>query len=159
MILSNFKAFPRIGRLVGIDWGARRTGIAVTDESREFVFARAPIVLNDAFALVRAVVEFVRTEKIAGIVIGLPLRTDGTESETTVQVREFANALAGATDVPIVFVDEALSSSEAQGQMGRVRVREIKEKLDSESARVILENAIALMKRDSAPRGIRGVQA
>lgn len=147
MILSNFKAFPRIGRLVGIDWGARRTGIAVSDDGREFVFARAPIVSNDATELVRAVVEFVRTEKIAGIVIGLPLRTDGTESKTTARVREFADCLAHETDAPIVFVDETLSSSEAQGQMGRVRVREIKEKLDSESARVILENAIALMGR------------
>ena len=147
MILGNFKAFNTPGRMIGIDWGARRTGIAVTDESREFVFARAPIVSNGGAELVRAVVELVRAEKIVGIVIGLPLRTDGTESQTTARVREFTNALAVATDVPIMFVDETLSSTEAQGQMGRVRRADIKEKLDSESARLILENAIALMGR------------
>ncbi len=149
MILSNFKVFPRVGRLVGIDWGARRTGIAVTDDGREFVFARAPIVSNGGAELVRAVVELVRTEKIAGIVIGLPLRMDGTESETTARVRAFADALSHETDTPIIFIDETLSSSEAQGQMGRVRRADIKEKLDSNAARVILENAIALLNRNN----------
>ena len=147
MILSNFKVFPRVGRLVGIDWGARRTGIAVTDDGREFVFARAPIVSNGGAELVRAVVELVRTEKIVGIVIGLPLRMNGTDSETTARVRAFADALSHETDTPIIFIDETLSSSEAQGQMGRVRRADIKEKLDSNAARVILENAIALMGR------------
>ena len=147
MILDDFKVFPRDGRLIGIDWGARRTGVAVSDESREFVFARAPIVSRDAAELVRAVLELVRAEKIVGIVIGLPLRMDGTESETTGRVRAFADALAHETDVPIIFIDETLSSTEAQGQMGRVRRADIKEKLDSNAARVILENAIALMGR------------
>lgn len=149
MILSNFKVFPRVGRLVGIDWGARRTGIAVTDDGREFVFARVPIVSNGGAELVRAVVELVRTEKIVGIVIGLPLRMNGTDSETTARVRAFADALSHETDTPIIFIDETLSSSEAQGQMGRVRVRDIKEKLDSNAARVILENAIALLNRNN----------
>jgi len=147
MILDDFKVFPRDGRLIGIDWGARRTGVAVSDESREFVFARAPIVSRDASELVRAVAELVVAEKVVGIVIGLPLRMDGSESETTVAVREFADALAVATDVPIIFIDETLSSAAAQEQMSRVRRADIKEKLDSNAARVILENAIDLVSR------------
>ena len=147
MILDDFKVFPRDGRLIGIDWGARRTGVAVSDESREFVFVRAPIVSRNAAELVRAVAELIISEKVVGIVIGLPLRTDGSESDTTKMVREFADALAGATDVPIIFIDETLSSMAAAEQMGRATVREIKEKLDSDAARVILENAIAMMGR------------
>ena len=49
--------------------------------------------------------------------------------------------------MPIIFIDETLSSMSAQEQMGRIRRSDIKEKLDSNSARVILENAIAMMKR------------
>jgi len=147
MILDDFKVFPRDGRLIGIDWGARRTGVAVSDESREFVFARAPIVSRDAAELVRAVAKLIISEKVVGIVIGLPLRTDGSESDTTKMVREFADALATATDVPIIFIDETLSSAVAQEQMGRVRRADIKEKLDSNSARLILENAIDLVSR------------
>lgn len=147
MILGDFKVFPRIGRLIGIDWGARRTGIAISDETRKFVFARDPIVMKKSDELVDKILNLVRAEKIAGIVIGLPLRTDGSESDTTKMVREFAESLATATDTPIIFIDETLSSTAAQEEMGRVRVRDIKEKLDSNAARLILENAIALMGR------------
>ncbi len=147
MILGDFKVFPRIGRLIGIDWGARRTGIAISDETRKFVFARDPIVMKKSDELVDKILNLVRAEKIAGIVIGLPLRTDGSESDTTKMVREFAESLATATDTPIIFIDETLSSTAAQEEMGRVRVRDIKEKLDSNAARLILENAIAMMGR------------
>ena len=50
-------------------------------------------------------------------------------------------------DLPIVFIDESFSSVNAQEDMGKVRVKDIKQCLDSESARVILENAIAIIKR------------
>ena len=147
MILSNFKVFNASGRLIGIDWGARRTGVAVSDADRSIVFARAPIVSANSGDLINAVLDIVNAEKIVGIVIGLPLRTNGAESETTAMVRAFASELAQRTDVPIMFIDETLSSSAAQEQMGRVRRSDIKEKLDSNAARVILENAIAMMKR------------
>lgn len=147
MILSNFKVFPRTGRLIGIDWGARRTGIAVSDDLHEFVFVREPIVSRNNDELVCAVVNLVNAEKLVGIVVGLPLRMDGTDSETTARVRAFAGALAGATDIPIIFIDETLSSTAAQEQMGRVRRTDIKEKLDSNAACVILENAIAMINR------------
>ena len=147
MILPDFKDFPRTGRIIGIDWGARRTGVAITDENREFVFVREPIVVANGSDLVGVVTDLICAEQVCGIVIGLPLRMDGSESETTKQVREFATDLAGWVDLPICFIDETLSSSAAQESMGRVRVRDIKEKLDSESARVILENAIAIINR------------
>ena len=93
------------------------------------------------------IVQIAKDERVSGIVIGLPLRTDETESETTKTVREFADVLAAATDIPIIFIDETLSSAAAQEEMGRVRPRDIKEKLDSNAARVILENAIAMLNR------------
>ena len=147
MILADFKAFPRSGRIIGIDWGARRVGVAVSDESRTFVFARPVINLgwgDDVAALVACVAG---DECAVGIVVGLPLYPDGAESDTTKMVREFVDALSQKTDLPIVMVEENLTSVTAQESMGRVRVRDIKERLDSESARVILENAIALINR------------
>lgn len=147
MILPDFKDFPTYGRIIGLDWGARRTGVAITDESRSFVFVREPIVSKNSDDLQGRLVSLIKDERVAGIVIGLPLRTDGTESDTTKNVRNFANLLAEKTDIPICFLDETLSSAEAQESMGRVRVRDIKQKLDSEAARVILENAIAIIKR------------
>ena len=147
MILSDFKALEKKGRLLGIDWGARRTGIAVSDESREFVFAREPVLAENFDDQVDNILGLLESEKIVGVVLGLPLRMDGGDSDTTIAVRAFAQKLSDRTNVPIVFLDETLSSAEAQGQMGRVRPHEIKEKLDSQAARVILENAIAIIKR------------
>ena len=148
MILPDFKAFPRTGRIVGIDWGAARTGVVVADASREFVFTRPAIVVSRAGAdLPRVVAELARAENAVGIVVGLPLYADGTESDTTARVRNFINALANQTDLPICTIDESYSSISAQDDMGRIRRDDIKQKLDSESARVILENAIALIRR------------
>ena len=147
MILPNFKDFPISGRIIGVDWGVRRTGIAISDENREFVFVHEPIISKNANDLIDKLVELIVAERVSGVVIGLPLYMDGTESDTTVMVRTFANDLAKQIDIPICFLDETLSSASAQESMGRVRVRDIKQKLDSESARVILENAISVMKR------------
>ena len=148
MILPNFKAFPAKGTLIGIDWGARRTGVAVSDPTREFVFARGAIVAQNSDELIGGIINLLCETGAVGIVIGLPLRIDGTDSETTAQVRNFAGELAHLVDLPIVFVDETLTSTAAQEQMGRVRQADIKKKLDSNSARVILENAIAMIRRN-----------
>ena len=148
MILPDFKAFPRDGRVLGIDWGLRRIGIAVSDPSREFVFVRDAIVVqrgaNNHAVLVADVAQ---SEGVVGIIVGLPVRGDGGASDTTKMVRAFVDELAIQTDLPICMIEENLTSAVAQENMGRVRVCELKEKLDSESARVILENAIAMINR------------
>ncbi len=147
MILPNFKDFPKSGRVIGIDWGARRTGIAITDESREFVFVRPVVVALNSDDLVEKITQIINSENVSGVVVGLPLRMDGTESDTTQNVRAFVSALEKNLDVPICMLDETLSSASAQEDMGRVRRVDIKQKLDSESARVILENALSIIKR------------
>ena len=142
MILPNFKDFVATvkpsGRLMGIDWGAKRTGLAISDESRDFVFPRGAISGNDP---IPEIMSTIASERIVGIVIGLPLWISGAESETTAAVRAFAARLVDDTDTPIVFMDESLTSVEASG-LTRNRL-----KLDSAAAAVILENAIAMMKR------------
>ena len=147
MILPDFKDFPRVGRVMGVDWGARRTGVAVSDPTREFIFTRDAITSRPDECVAPRVADIAGAEKVVGIIIGLPVHSDGTQSETSVAVREFANRLATFTDLPICFIEENLTSITAQEQMGRVRVRDIKQRLDSESARVILENAIAVIRR------------
>lgn len=148
MILSDFKAFPRAGRIMGIDWGAHRTGVAVSDTSREFVFTR-PVILSGrgGVSIAQQIADLARAEKVVGIVFGLPLHADGTESDTSESVRACATELCTYIDLPICFIDEILSSRIAQDNMGRVRVSDIKQNLDSESARVILDNAIAIIRR------------
>lgn len=148
MILSDFKSFPRAGRILGIDWGLRRIGVAVSDPTRQFVFVRDVVfVPGDKAGAAQMVADVAMREGACGIVVGLPLFTDGTESTTTKMVRDFVADLEKKTDLPICLIEENLTSAIAQEEMGRVRVRDLKERLDSESARVILENAIAMINR------------
>ena len=144
MIMPDFKDFPRNGRIIGFDWGARRTGVAISDDAREFVFVRPPIISEN---MAQQMTDLAVAERAVGIVIGLPLRTDGTESATTKMVRAVALQVAEYTNLPIVFVDETLTSATAAEEVGLHKPKEVKEKLDSQSARIILENAIAIIKR------------
>ena len=148
MILPNFNDFPRVGRVLGIDWGARRTGVAVSDASREFVFMRPAILSGQGEkSIARQIADVATRENVVGIVFGLPLRMDGTASDTTDAVRACAAELCTYVDLPIAFIDESLTSVAAQDEMGKVRISDIKRDLDSNAARVILENAIAVIRR------------
>ena len=148
MILPDFKAFPRVGRIIGVDWGARRTGVAVSDASREFVFTRPAILTprgDPSWA--RRVAELAVSETAVGILIGMPVHADGTPSEICDDIRTNAAQVCTYVDLPVCFIEENLTSVAAQESMGKVRRADIKQRLDSEAARVILENAIAVMRR------------
>ena len=135
---------PPRGRLAGIDWGMRRVGIAVTDIERKFAFARNIISAENGNTLSAADITGIFDEnddmkEIAGVIVGLPLYFDGTESETTKKVRMFAEGLAKEKpSMPVAFMDETLSSAEAC-ERGHAN--------DAEAAEVILEDAIAAMQR------------
>ncbi len=148
MILSDYKDFPRPkGRILALDWGQRRCGVAVSDENRDFVFTRPPFYIKTQDELIQNILNIINAEKISGIVIGLPLHADGSDSETTIMVREFAKKLALKTNLPIIFTEENLTSAAAQEEIGRKSIAKIKQELDSVSAKIILENAIAMLKR------------
>ena len=148
MILNNYKNFPRVGRIIGLDWGLRRCGVAISDENRDFVFVRPQINVKSQSDLIDLVISSTQEEGAVGIVVGLPLYSDGSDSETTVRVREFANSLSKKIDLPILFIEENLTSVAAQQELGKTSVAKIKTKLDSYSAKIILENAINLLKRN-----------
>ena len=147
MILSDYKDFPKQGRIIGLDWGLRRCGLAITDENREFVFPRPQLNVKSQDELIKNILNIIAEDRPVGLVIGLPLHADGNDSDTTKLVREFADLLSKQTDLPIIFVEENLTSAAAQEEIGRKSIAKIKQELDSVSAKIILENAIAMLKR------------
>ena len=147
MILSDYKDFPRMGRIIGLDWGLRRCGVAVSDENRGFVFVREQLNIKTQQELIQNILNLIKDDKPVGIVIGLPLHVDGSDSDTTKMVRDFGTLLSKNTKLPIIFIEENLTSSAAQAEIGRKSITKIKQELDSVSAKIILENAIAMLKR------------
>ena len=147
MILSDYKDFPQIGRIIGLDWGLRRCGLAITDGNREFVFPRPQLNVKSQDELIKNILNIIAEDRPVGLVIGLPLHADGNDSDTTKLVRSFAELLSKQTKLPIIFIEENLTSSAAQEELGRKSIAKIKQELDSVSAKIILENAIAMLKR------------
>ncbi len=134
-------------RALGIDHGERRIGIAISDESR--TLARPLTVLHPGGSAraIDAVVELIERAaaeegSVEVIVVGLPMRLDGTANEATARVTAFIAALRRRTPIPIVTEDERLSSREAESRLALFRKdwRARKAMLDAASAAVILQD-------------------
>ena len=135
-------------RTVGLDIGERRIGVAVSDATG--TLARPLGVLQsaglDGDALDIVVREIARLageeDGIGAIVIGLPRRLDGTPTEMTPRVEQFARALGAKTSLPVALQDERLSSREAESRLALRDKdwRSRKAKLDAAAAAIILQD-------------------
>jgi putative Holliday junction resolvase len=135
-------------RIVGLDVGERRIGVAVSDVTG--TLARPLGVLNpsglDADAVQIAADEIARLAReedgVASVVVGLPRRLDGTPTDMTPRVEQFARKLEARTALPVTLQDERLSSREAESRLALTekdwRVR--KRRLDAAAAAVILQD-------------------
>ena len=91
-----------------------------------------------------AIGEMVNQHEVTQVIVGLPFNMDGTESSTTKKVREFTAKLAGRLNVPVFFVDERLTSKQAERAMieGDVRREKRREKIDQVAAALLLKSAL-----------------
>lgn len=125
---------------LGIDHGDARIGIAATDD---FGILAHPVETIDRSKLdaIKRIADLVRLRRCRTLVIGLPLRMDGSEGESAGKVRAFATRLhEQLPDLPIVFVDESLSTSAAAAKLreaGR-KARHQKSVIDQAAAVEIL---------------------
>ena len=99
-------------KYLAIDYGQKRTGIAVSDTS--MAFPRKTILMRTRAAFFEELLALIEAEATDAIVIGLPINLDGEESLTTRQVRNFSKSLARRTTLPLFWMEEALSSYEAE---------------------------------------------
>lgn len=140
-------------RAIGIDHGARRIGVAVSDETK--TLARPMTTLAHSQDDVQAVVDLVAETSKEGavdlVVVGLPRRLDGSPNERTAAVAAFVSALRERISIPVVTEDERLSSREAESRLALFRKswRERKALLDAASAAVILQDYLDRTDSDS----------
>ncbi|MEO9255179.1 MAG: Holliday junction resolvase RuvX [Tepidiformaceae bacterium] len=105
-------------RLLALDAGERRIGVAVSDELGLFAHVRPAIVLGRGVDAVQEVARIVDAEAVAEVVVGLPLSLSGADSEQTASARTFARQLRDHLAIPVTEWDERLSSVEASRTMG-----------------------------------------
>jgi len=128
-------------RILAVDYGGRRTGLAVSDELGITAQGQDTVVVNDEQELPGAVARVARELGAERIVIGLPLNMDGTESEMSVKVRAFGELLVLEIGLPVVFWDERLTSMQAQRVMQELgmKTRRNKHAVDRISATLLLQ--------------------
>jgi putative Holliday junction resolvase len=137
-------------RVLAVDVGARRIGLAISDRSRTLARPLATITVTGADEGVRRVAETIallsaEDDGLATVVVGMPARLDGSPTEQTARAVAFVNALREATGnaaVTITTEDERLTSREAESKLalGERDWRRRKEKLDSAAAAVFLQD-------------------
>ena len=134
-------------RVLGIDVGTRRVGLAISDPTRTLARPLKTLSVSgraDAVARVLIEIEQLGAEEdgLAAIVVGLPARLDGSPGDGTARAAAFVAALATRTSVPIARMDERLTSWEADRRLARNERdwRRRKAQLDAAAAAVILQD-------------------
>jgi len=133
-------------RVLGIDVGQRRIGLAISDPSGTLARPLGTLTVGDHDAVDRVAGEIARLageeDGLAVVVVGMPLRLDGSPDEHAPRVAAFVQALKRRTSIPVVGEDERLTSREAESRLAfRERDwRKRKARLDAAAAAIILQD-------------------
>lgn len=132
------------GRLLSLDLGTKRVGVAVSDELRLTAQPLPPLRRTNWKTLLRQISELQHSFDAQGVVIGLPLNLDGTEGEAAREARRIARNLSLSLTVPVHLQDERLTSRAAEESLRAAGIsgRELDARLDGEAAAIILMDFI-----------------
>jgi putative Holliday junction resolvase len=134
------------GRILAIDYGSRRVGVAVSDPLR--VIAQGVTTLDNGKDLIRNLCTLIRERDVTRVVVGMPYSEDGSKGSKALEVEQFIEKLKKAGDVQIDTWDESFSSVNAhrvfvETGMKRKKRRE-KKRTDEMAARLILQEYLDL---------------
>lgn len=129
-------------RVLGIDPGARRIGLSLSDPEGQFASPLRAVQVRDAAQAVREIASEVERHAVERLVIGLPLRLDGGEGESARLARKLADRLKAATQLDIVMWDERLTSRAAERALSQAGARGAKRRaaVDSVAAALLLQS-------------------
>jgi putative holliday junction resolvase len=133
-----------VGRILGIDYGERRVGLAISDPSAT-IAQPLPTLIRRAGkrAPVGKIIDILQSHEVEEVVVGLPLTLAGDDSDWTRTVREFAESLAARSGARVHMIDERLTSVRAERAIREMDLkksqREQKERIDSAAAIILLQ--------------------
>ena len=145
------KKLPKKSRLMGIDPGGKRVGIAISDEDKIIATPYTTLFKNKYADFVKELIEIVNENKIMGIVIGNPINLDGSSSQSSQSARDLAINLSKDVTENITMWDERLSSQGAfnlSNDLGSNTSKKVS-KLDQNSAQFILQGALDYLTKEN----------
>lgn len=146
-------ALPRGQRLLGLDFGSRIIGVALSDVSLMLASPHAALKRGKLAANAAEITRIARAQEAGGLVVGLPLSMDGTMGPAAQAARDWTRALSEATGLPAALWDERLSSAAVnrflikEADMTRARRAE---QVDRMAAAYMLQGALDATRPDAA---------
>jgi putative Holliday junction resolvase len=139
-VIDGGDGIPREGRLLGIDYGSVRLGLAVSDPSQRIASPYENYTRRSPTRDAKYLVDVVREERIVGVIVGLPLHLDGQESPKSKETRQFTAWLAKQLVLPMSFFDERFTSVEAARYLSASGLsrQKRKQRLDMLAAQLLL---------------------
>ena len=130
-------------KIIGIDYGDTRTGLAISDKDERLAFSIGAVTAKKIETAVRLVAEKIRENEAEKVVLGLPKNMDGSEGFRAEKTRKFASALSEIfPDMSIEFLDERLTTKAAEYYLNVTNTRGKKRKntVDTMAAQIILQD-------------------
>ncbi|HLA84055.1 MAG TPA: Holliday junction resolvase RuvX [Thermoguttaceae bacterium] len=140
MAMQNQSSSKRPGRVAGIDFGTVRIGIALSDPGRTIASPRENYTRRGLEHDARRFRRLVEEEAVALFVVGLPVHSDGSESQKSHEAQQFGEWLARETGVEVVYFDERFTSVEAEQHLlaADMTSKRRKKRLDMVAASIML---------------------
>ena len=138
------------GRILGVDYGDVRTGLAVSDATRFLASGIGTISVGGIVKTADRTAEIAREQGATAVVVGLPVNMDGSQGFRAERCREFADLLRERLPgVPVAMMDERMTTMVASRYLNETNTRGKKRKgvIDTLSAEIILQNALDRLRR------------
>ena len=128
-------------KLLGVDYGTVRVGLAITDPERKFAFPLTTYQRRSRDQDADFFRELIEREEVGGLVVGLPVHTDGREGQKAAEARAFGQWLGETTGLPVVYFDERFTTAQAESALWEAGLthRRRKERRDRVAAQILLQ--------------------
>ena len=143
------KKLDKKSRLMGIDPGKKRIGIAISDENKIIATPYGVLIKNEYSAFLKEIKKIIADNNIKGIIIGNPINMDGSSGQSSQSAKDLAINLSKNVSEPITMWDERFSSHGAFNLTSNLDINTSKKlkKLDQNAAAFILQGALDFLKK------------
>lgn len=149
--------FPAKGRLLGIDYGTKRVGLALSNFEQTIATPLETYLRRDERQDVRFLQKTAADNSIKGLVVGLPVHMSGDEGEKAREARAYAGWAATTTQLPIAFCDERYTTAQADEYLRAAELspKQRRARRDMLAAQILLQSFLDGPRDGSAPGSIR----
>ncbi len=130
-----------LSRIMSIDYGTVRIGIALSDPL-QIIANPFKVIQNSGEEVLTEINSIIKSEKVGKIILGLPVNLEGNDTKKTIEVRDFFEKLKNKISIPIIYWDESYSSVEAEEMLKKMgkSIKESRKVVDKFAASIILKS-------------------